>query len=69
MYITYYTYLEDVSPLVVLDGPPEAAQHGCDLLGAEQREQAVQQHLQLHCGEDVVSNAMLYVSVLFRASN
>ena len=54
------SHLEDVPPLVVLDGPPEPAQHGRDLLGAEQREQAVQQHLQLHCGRSVVSNTLLH---------
>ena len=54
------SHLEDVPPLVVLDGPPEPAQHGRDLLGAEQREQAVQQHLQLNYGRSVVSKTLLH---------
>ena len=41
-------YLEDVPPLVVLHGPAEASKDGVDLVGAEEAEQAVQQHLQLY---------------------
>lgn len=52
---TYHTkpwetkaYLEYVASLVVLYGPPEAPQHCRNLLGVEEREEAIQQHLQLH---------------------
>ena len=45
--------LEDVSALIVLDGPTEASEQSGDLLGVEQREQAVKEHFQLnwHCME------------------
>ena len=40
--------LEYVSALVVLDGPPKTPQHGSDLFWVEQREEAVEEHFQLH---------------------
>jgi hypothetical protein len=40
--------LEDVSALVVLDGPPKTPQHGSDLFWVEKREEAVEEHFQLH---------------------
>ena len=45
--------LEDVSALIVLDGPTKASEQSGDLLGVEQREQAVKEHFQLnwHCME------------------
>ena len=43
-----YLYLEYVSPVIVLDGPAESPEDSSHLLLAEQREEAVQQHLQLH---------------------
>jgi hypothetical protein len=41
-------YLEYVSSLVVLDSPAEAPEYGRHLVRVEEREQTVQQHLQLH---------------------
>jgi hypothetical protein len=41
-------YLEYVSSLVVLDSPAEAPEYGRHLVRVEEREETVQQHLQLH---------------------
>ena len=40
--------LEDVSALVVLDGPSKTSQDGSDLFWVEKGEEPVKEHFQLH---------------------
>ena len=40
--------LEDVSALVVLDGPSKTTKHSSDLFWVEKREEPVKEHFQLH---------------------